>query len=445
MPGLPPGPRRRFLAPSLLALRRSPLEFLIELARDYGEISSIRLLNRPAILINDPVLIEEVLVTRQAKFTKGQVLRRARIILGDGLLTSEGPEHRRQRRLVQPAFHRQRLENYARVMSASALRARAQWPLGETKNMAAEMAALTLDIVARTLFTADVEAETRVIGAALTDLLGGVNRLVLPGAKWWLRLPLPGARRLVRARTVLDETIYRLIRQRRAQGVDAGDLLSTLVFSEDAERPGEHLDDTEIRDQALTLFLAGHETTANAMTWIWMLLAQNPGVRRSLDEEVTRVLAGNPPQFSDYPRLLYTQQVVREALRLYPPAWCIGRLAKEEIPLAGYSIPPGAIVLSSQWVMHRNPRFFPEPEKFLPERWTESFIQGLPKFAYFPFGGGARTCIGEGFAWMELVILLSTLTQTWSPELADPGPVQPHPQITLRPRGGVRMTVLGKP
>lgn len=435
---LPPGPPQRLFSPAILPLLRDPLAYLTGVARTHGPIASFRIARRRVVLVNDPALIQAVLVTHHAKFTKGYALQRARLFLGDGLLTSEAPAHRRQRRLVQPAFHRQRLATYAATMSAAALRARQAWPPGEIRDLTAEMSRLTLDIVGRTLFSADVEADAHRVGSALTTLLEGFNRLLLPLPAWWQHLPLPGAKRLRDAQAALDQIVRRLIHQRRASGIDAGDLLSTLVFSEDADHPGEHLSDDEVRDQALTLFLAGHETTANALAWTWYLLARHPRVADRLHAELAEVLAGRPPAFDDLPRLPFTQQILRETLRLYPPAWCLGRRAIAPIQLGDYDIPAGSIVLASPWVTHRDRRFFADPHKFIPERWTESNRDRLPHFAYFPFGGGPRTCIGEGFAWMELTLILATLAQTWRPLLLTDD-LRPLPSVTLRPDRPLRM------
>jgi len=435
----PPGPNRRYWGTSLFSLEPSPEKFLTNLAQEYGDVTRFRIGAQEMMLVNSPEGIRNILVTQASKFTKGRVLRRARWFLGEGLLTSEGETHRRQRRLTQPAFHRARLEGYANTMVACAGQLRDRWCEGEEVDISSEMNRLTLAIVGRTLFSADVEADAQKVGAALTLLIENLGRMLLPFSNFLLKLPLPGSRRMVEARAVLDETIYRVVNERRMTGKDTGDLLSMLVFAEDADQPGERLTDIEVRDQVMTLFLAGHETTANALSWTWWLLSQNPAVDAALQEELTRVLGDRPAGFNDARALPYTEMVVREALRLYPPAWTIGRQAMEDVPLGEYIIPAQTVVIVSPWVAQRDARFFPDPLTFKPERWTPEFTAALPKFAYFPFGGGPRVCIGEGFAWMELILILATLRQRWRLQ-ARPGE-EPHclPRITLRMAPGVWM------
>ncbi len=434
--------RPRFPGEFFFALRRDPLAFLTRLARDHGDFTTLRFAGQNVVLINHPDLIHDVLVADAASYSKGVALRRARLFLGESLLTSEGAKHRRQRRLVQPALHRQRLAGYADAISASAVRAVETWTPGTRRDVAADMAALTLDAVCRTLFSADVADSARTAGAALGTLIENFNRILLPFSDFALRLPLPASRRIRAARTTLDEIVFRLIRERRAGGGDTGDLLSTLVFAEDADRPGERLSDEETRDQVMTLFLAGHETTANALAWTWSLLAENPAAECALHAELAAVLGGRAPTFADVPRLVFTEQVVRESLRLYPPAWIIGRRALIETELGGRSVAAGTTVLTSPWVTHRDARWFESPAAFCPWRWTPALRENLPKFSYLPFGGGPRGCIGESFAWMELILVVATLAQQWRFRPA-PGtrPPAPQPRITLRPTGGLPMLV----
>ena len=436
---LPPGPKRLW-SPSILSMGGDPLAYLAGVAADHGDIACIRALGRTVILVSRPDLIQDVLVTHQSKFKKGPALHRTRFLLGDGLLTSEGAVHRRQRRLAQPAFHRGRLEGYAAVMAAAAGRSAGRWADGAVRDVSAEMSRLTLEIVARTLFGGDIGTDADRVSAALAVMMGGFNHLMRPFATLLLRSPLPAARRLRRARHDLDEVIFRLIRERRASGQDAGDLLSTLIFTEDADRPGERMSDVEVRDQAMTLFLAGHETTANALAWAWCLLARHDGPWARLQAEVAG-LGDQPLTMGDLPRLPYAMAVMREVLRLYPPAWAIGRLAVEPHVLGGYDVAPGTIVIASPWVMHRSPGWFGDPLAFRPERWTDAFREGLPRFAYFPFGGGARTCIGESFAWMEMALALATLARAGRPLLESGVMPLPEPRITLRLKGPVMMRI----
>ncbi|HEX6893960.1 MAG TPA: cytochrome P450, partial [Bryobacteraceae bacterium] len=387
---------------------------------------------------NHPDLVKEVLVTQQNKFIKSRALQRARILLGNGLLTSEGDLHRRQRRLAQPAFHRERLVAYANQMTECALKLRDRWTEG-TLDVSTEMMRLTLAVVGKTLFSADVEAEASEIGEALTTVLKMFNLLMMPFSEYLEKLPLPSMRRFERARARLDKTIYGMIRERRQSGRDTGDLLSMLLLAQDQEDDGQGMTDQQVRDEALTLFLAGHETTANALTWTWYLLSQNPDCERRLHAELDEVLAGRPLEVTDLPALRYTEMVLAEAMRLYPPAWAIGRMSLEPFELRGLRIEARSILIASPYVMHRDPRWFPDPQRFDPERWQPEAREARPKFSYFPFGGGARICIGERFAWMEGVVALATLAQKWKLRLVPGHKVDTLPLITLRTRHGMKM------
>ena len=303
---------------------------------------------------------------------------------------------------------------------------------------------LTLAVVGKTLFSADVESEAGEIGEALTTVLKMFNMLMLPFSEYLEKLPLPAVRRFEKARARLDETIYGLIRERRNSGVDGGDLLSMLLLAQDEESGGGGMTDTQVRDEALTLFLAGHETTANALTWTWYLLSRNPECEARLHQEIDAVLDGRDPGFDDVPRLRYAEMVLAEAMRLYPPAWAIGRMAKTACEIGGVEIAAKSICIVSPYVMQRDARYFPEPDRFDPERWTPEQRDARPKFTYFPFGGGARVCIGERFAWMEGVLLLTTLARKWKLRLAPGHRVEPLPLITLRTKYGMRMSVIGR-
>jgi cytochrome P450 len=435
----PRGPRNPPLLGHLASFRRNPLKFLKKMGDEYGDLAYFKLGPQDAFLVNHPDLVRDILVLRQNCFIKSRMLQRARILLGEGLLTSEGQIHRRQRRLVQPAFHRDRLAGYGAVMSECAVRTRDRWRDGQELDVASEMMRLTLAVVGKTLFNADVESEAGEIGEALTSVLKMFDMLMLPFSEYLEKLPLPQVRRFEKARAVLDEVIYRLIRQRRASGEDAGDLLSMLLLAQDEENGGG-MTDAQVRDEALTLFLAGHETTANALTWAWYLLSQNPECAARLREEVDRELNGRAPGFEDLPRLPYAEMVFAEAMRLYPPAWAIGRMNTEAIEIGGIQARPRTIFIMSPYVLQRDARFYPDPEKFDPERWTPERKEGRPKFAYFPFGGGARVCIGERFAWMEGTLVLAAIAQKWNLRLVPGHRVEPLPLITLRTRYGMRMT-----
>ncbi|MEO7144651.1 MAG: cytochrome P450 [Bryobacteraceae bacterium] len=436
----PPGPPHRPFLGHLFSFRRDAPEFLFDAGARYGDIVYFRLGPQHIYLLNHPDYVKEVLVTQQSKFIKSRILQRSKILLGEGLLTSEGDLHLRQRRLVQPAFHRDRLAGYGATMIACATRAGDRWRPGETLDVAHEMTRLTLAIVAQTLFSADVEAEAAEIGQAMTDILGLFNMLVMPFSELLQKLPLPAIRRFERARGRLDATIYKIIHERRASGEDRGDLLSMLLLAQDEDSSGG-MSDRQVRDEALTLFLAGHETTSNALTWTWYLLSQHPEAEERMRAELRRVLGGRPPTAGDLPLLTDTGRIFSEALRLYPPAWAIGRMAAVDCEVAGYTIPAGSILLASPYVMHRDPRYFPDPHRFDMDRWTPEEAAKLPKFAYFPFGGGARTCIGDRFASMEGVLLLATLAQRWRLKLVPGHPVAHRAVITLRTKHGMKMTV----
>ena len=394
-----------------------------------------------AFFLNHPDYIKDVLVTNHQNFIKGLALQRAKRLLGEGLLTSEGDFHRRQRRLAQPAFHRARIASYAGVMTDYALQTRERWRDGDTLDMSEEMMRLTLGIVGKTLFDADVVSDAQQVGEAMTVVMDLFNTITIPFFELLQKLPLPQFRRFDQAKARLDAIIYRLIEERRRSGEDRGDLLSMLLLAQDTEGDGGGMTDEQLRDEVMTIFLAGHETTANALTWTWYLLSQNPEAEAKLHEEIDRVLAGRLPTFEDVSQLQYTEMVLAESMRLYPPAWALGRLTLEECEIAGYVVPRKSLVLMSQFVMHRDPRYFPEPLRFDPNRWTTEARESRPQFSYFPFGGGPRRCIGEGFAWMEGILLIAAIAQQWQMRLVVNHPVALKPVITLRPKHGMRMTV----
>ena len=427
---------------NLMRARADLAAFLLGLHRDQGDVARARLGNLRVHLVAHPDHVRDVLVTHQRTFMKGHVLQRAKMLLGEGLLTSEGDFHLRQRRLVQPAFHRQRIAMYAQAMVDRAWITGDRWRDGATVDMDHEMMALTLAIVARTLFDADVDAEADEIGTALTEVLRLFQTVFIPGMQLLDRLPLPHTRRFARARGRLDATIYRLIAERRAErarGEERGDLLSMMLSAQDAEGDGGSMTDLQLRDEAMTLFLAGHETTANALTWTWYLLSQHAEVEARLHAEIDRVLGARRATADDLPALPYTRMVLSESMRLYPPAYAIGRRALERYTVAGVVIPAGSLVVVSPLVTQRDARWFPDPERFDPDRWTPDAQATRPKFSYFPFGGGTRMCIGDQFAWTEGILVLATLAQRWRAELAAGQRVAMRPMITLRTRYGMRM------
>ena len=405
-----------------------------KLQRDYGDIVTMRYYNFRVYFISHPDYIEQVLVTDNRKFIKGRILRKNKQLFGNGLLTSEGDFWLRQRRLAQPAFHRGRVASYADTMVRFASRLASEWRGGEERDIHAEMMRLTLSIVAKTLFDADVDREANRVGHALEAIMqlnSDFRKLILTPT--WL--PTPRKIRATIATAKLNRIIYRFIDERRTSGIDNGDLLSMLLAARDDD--GSRMTNRQLRDEAITIFLAGHETTANALSWTWMLLAQNPQVETKLHEELDAVLGGRTPTVDDLPSLRYTGHVVAESLRLYPPAWGMARVAIEDTEIAGYPIPKGCGVSLAQWVVHRDPRWFDAPLEFRPERWEGDLLKRLPRFAYFPFGGGPRQCIGNNFAVMEASLLLATLAQQFRISLIPCKEIIPAASITLRPKTGI--------
>jgi cytochrome P450 len=437
----PHGPRSKKPGDQLVPMSRDPLGYMVKIAAEYPDMAYFRLGNQRTFLMTNPEYIHDVLVANDWNFLKGRGLKRAKKILGNGLLTAEGNFHRRQRRLSQPAFHKQRIAAYAATMSEFAARTRDTWKAGEKRDIAQDMMRLTLAIVAKTLFDADVENEAREIGQALGEVLEIFSTFSSPLTEITDKLPLPKNIRAQKGKERLDETIYRIIAEHRKTNEDRGDLLSMLLMAQDEEEGSGGMSDDQLRDEVMTLFLAGHETTANALTWTWYLLSQNPDVESKLHAEIDTVLGGRLPTFEDVPNLKYTEMIMTEAMRLYPPVWVMGRRSISGIKIGGYYIPPKSIILLSQYAIHHDKRFYPEPEKFNPERWTSEQAKSLPKMAYFPFGGGPRLCIGEQFAWMEGILLIAAIAQKWKLRLVPGHKVELQPLITLRPKHGMKMTL----
>lgn len=434
----PAGPSEGFKRWTLGPLNANPLEYFPKLAREYGDIAGMRILNFRTIFINHPATIEEVLVTHARKYSKGRVLRANRHVFGEGLLTSEGDFWLRQRRLAQPAFHRERIASYAATMVDYTQRLLLGWRDGEERDAHQEMMRLTLQIVGKTLFDADVESDAQEVGKSLERMLeiGANFRRTIFVPHW---LPTPTNLRVKREIAGIEKILYRIIEDRRASGRDAGDLLSMLLHAQDED--GSQMTDRQLRDETLTLFLAGHETTACALSWTWLLLAQNPAVEAKLHAELDAVLGDRAPSLDALPNLTYAAHVVTESLRLYPPAWGMARIVTEDHELAGYPMTKGMGVAMAQWVVHRDPRWYDAPEEFRPERWQGDLLKRLPRFAYFPFGGGPRQCIGNTFALMEATLILAAIAQKFRLRLVANHPVVPLPSITLRPRHGIRVTL----
>ncbi len=434
----PAGPSEGLKRWSLGPLNNNPLEYFTQIAREFGDIAGLRILNFKTIFINHPGLIEEVLVTNARKYSKGRVLRANRHVFGEGLLTSEGDFWLRQRRLAQPAFHRARIVSYAATMVEYAQRLVSGWRDGEERDAHQEMLRLTLQIVGKTLFDADVERDAQGVGKSLHLLLeiGANFRRTIFVPHW---LPTPANLRVKREVAQIERILYRIIAERRPAGRDAGDLLSMLLAAQDDD--GSKMTDKQLRDETITLFLAGHETTASTLSWTWWLLAHNPAVEAKLHAELDTVLGDRAPSLDDLPKLVYTGHVITESLRLYPTAWGLARLVVEDHEIAGYPLTKGMGVTMAQWVVHRDPRWYDAPEEFRPERWEDDLMKRLPRFAYFPFGGGPRQCIGNAFALMEAALILATIAQKFRLRLVANHPVVPLASITLRPRHGVRVTL----
>jgi cytochrome P450 len=437
---LPPGPKGHPILGVMPEFNRDSLAFIMR-CREYGDVVRARFLYVPAYFLYDPADIEEILSTSARNFRKSMSLRSNFFhrLVGNGLVTSEGDFWRRQRRLAQPAFHRQRISSYGEVMVDYASRAIDKWRSGEIRDIHPDMMRLTLEIVVKTLFDADVSGDADKVGRILSELVKPfASQATL---KWILdnRLPTPAHKRFHRAVGEIDKVIYRIIAERRSSGYDRGDLLSMLLQAHDDD--GSQMTDSQLRDEVMTLFLAGHETTALALSWGWYLLATHPEVEKRFHAELDEALAGRLPEVSDLPRLRYTEMIVKETLRLYPAAYAVGREPIDECEIGGYRVPRNAQIFAFQWATHRDPRYFENPESFDPDRWTAEFNEKLPKYAYFPFGGGPRQCIGNYFAMMEIILLLATIGRRFRLWLAPDQRVEVWPAMSLRPKNGIKVVV----
>ena len=440
----PPGPK--FL-PRLLSgriFRQNATAYLTECAGKYGDIVHYTAVGRHVYQINHPLLIEDFFLKDAAKHHRGLVIKRSVAVLGQGLLTSEEPLHMRQRRLAQPAFHRRRIAGYAETIGQQALAMTARWEPGATRDLREEMLAIALRIVGKCLFDLNVEsdAEVKKISSAVDAFMGFLPLAFLPFSEQIQKLPLPRMKRIRRGIEELDALIYGMIAQRRADATDRGDLLSMLMAAVDTEAAGSEaatMSDTQLHDECVTVLLAGHETTANALSFAMWLLAKHPEVQQRISDEAREVLGGRAPVAEDYAKLKYTTQVFAETLRLYPPVWVTARTCNEAYEIAGYRIAKGSILIAPQFVVHRDAQWFPDPLKFDPERFAEEKKSSRPRYAFFPFAGGSRQCIGEGLAWMEGVFVLAVVARDWRLSLPV-GPAEEivyEPAISLRPKAGV--------
>jgi cytochrome P450 len=434
----PPGPPRTWLFGNLKEFGRDQLGTMTRWARDYGDLVSARFGPRQVLFANHPDVVEEVLVNQNRKFIKHYRLRQTARTLGQGLLTSEGEFWRGQRKLAQPGFHRERIANYASLMVDSTMRMLRSWSDGQVRDVQADMMRLTLEIVAKTLFDAEIGGETGDASAAMETLthafVARTGNLFTP-PHW---VPTPLNLRIERAIRRLERILMTIISERRASGEDRGDLLSMLLHAQD-EESGRKMSDQQLRDELMTLFLAGHETTANTLAWTWVLLSGHPDAEARLHTELDLVLGDRLPMVADLPMLRYTESVVNETLRFYPTVWVIGREPIEPVELGGYLIPTGTTVFMPQWVIHRDGRWFDDPEAFRPERWADGLMQRIHRYAYFPFGGGPRICIGNNFALMEATLILATIARRYRLTLTSDARIAPLPTITLRPAHGVKV------
>lgn len=444
----PPGLKRnlpfylfsRFFRPG------NPILLFEHLAKTYGRMAHYRLGTNHIVFVNEPEFIREILINQPQNFIKERTQYRMKILLGEGLITSDGEAHKRQRRIAAPAFHRQRIQAYGGMIVDRAAAMRDAWREGAELDASSEMMALSLQVVARTIFATDVTAEVQSINDEVNAIMRLYNFLIaLPRAEAMLHLPIPGLMRFRRARRQLDKVVYRMIEERRRDATDRGDLLSMLLASRDEEADRSGMSDEQLRDEVITIFLAGYETVANALSWTWLLLAQNQEVEAKLHAEIDSVLEGRLPTLEDMPRLRYTEMVFAESMRLYPPAWAMGRQATRDVEIGPYKFPSGTYFFFSQYIIQHSAEHFPDPLRFDPERFTPENKVGRPRFAYFPFGGGSRQCIGESFAWMEGILVLATIAQRWRLKLVPGQRIEVQPKITLRPKYGIRMIAERRP
>ncbi|HET8844877.1 MAG TPA: cytochrome P450 [Ktedonobacteraceae bacterium] len=432
---LPPGPRPLPLLGNVLAFRRDPLLFIRTLQHRYGHMATIYMGKIPIVLCFRPEHIRYVLVEHPRNFVKPNIRggNNLRYLLGDGLLTSDGDFHRQQRRLVQPAFHKKRVENYANVMLRFTEEMLDSWKPGSEIDIAAAMQNLTLRIITKTLFNVDSAETTAELGKAFTAVIENSPRF----ASRWGRSHLNQTyQRRMNGKQTLDTFVYKLIAERRQTGQDMGDVLSMLLEAQD---DGLSMTDKQIHDQVLTFVAAGHETAQNTLSWTFCLLSRNPEARQNLQQELRQVLNGRTPTVEDLASLPYLEAVLNESWRFYPPAWTQSRRAVEAFEMDGYRLPAGTVVMLPQWVLHNLNDIWGDPQNFRPERWLNEQEKKASQGAYFPFGAGPRICIGMPFAQMEARLLLATILQRYTPQLVSDFPVVLQPRVTLRPKYGMRM------
>ena len=446
----PPGPT--YILPYRLIRKflHEPLKLLIDISHTYGDIAHFKFGSQNVYLLNNPDYIEDVLVTNYKKFIKSRGLQVSKRLLGNGLVTSEGEYHDLQRHLIQPTFYPKRIKSYSDMMIKQANDMCNSWHDGAILDIHKEMTKLTLAIICKTVLGYDIDPEHDEVGDALLTCMKYFNRLLMPFGELIEKIPLlPINKGFQKAKKDLDSIVYSIIKEHRKK-LDKGDdteshddLLLTLLQAQDEEAGIGRMTDEQLRDEVMTIFLAGHETTANALTWTYYLLSENPLIETRLQEELYSTFGNSrtPITVDDVPKLQYTEKILTESMRLFPPAWALGRQAIDDYKVGGYSVPKGSIILMSQYVMHRDPRYFPEPDRFYPDRWTEEFKKQLPRFSYFPFGGGIRGCIGEPFAWLEGILLIATICRQWRLKHVPSHKVELKPLITLRPKYGMHMKI----
>lgn len=424
-----------------------PIPLFEHLHRIFGGIAHYRFMGTHIVFVNDPEFVQELLINQAQAFVRERTIKRMKILLGEGLITSDDPIHMRQRRLIAPAFHRQRIAGHATEIVKAAEIVAGQWHEGQEFDVSDAMMRLSLRIVARTLFDSEVDDDVLSVADESNVIMNLYNFLIaFPRLESVLHWPIPGVMKFRRSKKRLDEIVDKLIANRRALSAEQlagkGDLLSMLVAAhyegEDAEDSATGMSDAQVRDEVLTIFLAGYETVANALSWTWYLLSQHPEARERMYSEVATVLGAREharaATLEDYGRLSYTEMVFAEAMRLYPPAWAMGRESTAPVTLGEYRLPAGTHFFVSQYVLHRSEEYWDSPLEFRPERHTAEAKAARPRFVYFPFGGGRRQCIGESFAWMEGVLALATIAQRWRLDFVPRYPVEPQAKITLRPR-----------
>lgn len=437
--GRPPGPKGTLLGGNVRQFRAALLNFLLETAREYGPLASFRIGPRRVFLASGPDLIEQVLVTDAKHYIKHFGARAFKPVLGNGLVTSEGAFWHRQRKLIQPAFLKIRVQSYAQIMAELTDQMLDSWSPGKSVQIDNEFEALTSKIALKTLFDLEDSGDRQRFSGTLKlafELMDVRLRRIFKLPLW---VPTPANLRLQGAVGELDRTVEGFIASGRSRRDIGDDLLSRLLVAQHED--GTRMSDLQLRDEAMTLYLAGHETTALTLAWSWYLLSQNPNVENKLVSEWQHVLTGATPAADQLHRLPYTAAVIAESMRLYPPVYVIGREATDDLELGGYRVKRGYTVLMSQWVNHRDPRYFPEPEEFRPERWENGLAKRIPKFAYYPFGGGQRLCVGSSFALMEAAIILAAVGQRYRFTLDPDAVIGIKPQITLLPANGIPATL----